>query len=204
MLAKACKGKTILASVIVDSCFQDDSYITSYFYCKEEDPEKNDCISIYRGLLRQLLTNWRELIPYCYDQYISSGELNLTSTALGERLLRLFFDVIPKQFIIIDGLDECNIQQRKLILTFFNSMVDKCDEREPGKLRVLFVSQDFPDIAKALHTADALKLTKEDNRNDIKVFIKDWAAMIRAKYSITDELVEFIEESTFIRAQGKA
>lgn len=174
----------------------------AYFYCQENDPEKNDCISIYRGLLSQLLNRCRELIPYCYEKCLFSGELNLTSLALAEQLLKLFFEKIPKQFIIIDGLDECNPAQRKLVLLFFTSMVDKCDEREPGKLRVLFVSQDFPDIGKALQTADVMKLTPDDNKNDIKAYVYDWSKKIRSKYHLNDEQIEFIQESTLIRSQG--
>ncbi|KAH8586783.1 C2H2 domain-containing protein [Bisporella sp. PMI_857] len=195
-------GKTILASVIVDSCLQDTSYTTGYFYCREDDPEKNDCISIYRSLLSQLLNHSRGLIPYCYDKYMSSGELNLTSTALAEQLLKLCFEKIPKQFIIIDGLDECSPAQRKLVLSFFTSMVDKCDEREPGKLRILFVSQDFPDIEKALQVADVMKLGPEDNENDIKAYVYDWSKKIKKKYYLNDIQLKFIEESTLIRSQG--
>ncbi len=187
----------------MDSCLQDTSRTTSYFYCQEEDPEKNDCISILRGLLSQLLNQCRELVPYCYEKYLSSGELNLTSSALAEQLLKLFFEKIPKHYIIIDGLDECNPAQRKLVLTFFTTIVDRCDEREPGKLRVLFVSQDFPDIGKALQTATIMKLTPEDNKNDIEAYINDWSKKIEKKYSVGIEEVEFIQESTLIRSQGR-
>ncbi len=196
------KGKTILASVIVDSCLQDTSRATGYFYCQEDNPEKNDCISIFRGLLSQLLNHSRELIPYCYEKYLSSGELHLTSPALAKQLLKLCFEKIPKQFIIIDGLDECNPAQRKLVLSFFTSVVDKCDEREPGKLRVLFASQDFTDIGNALQTGDIMKLTPEDNKNDIKAYVHEWSKKIKEKYYLNDSQIEFIEESTFIRSQG--
>jgi hypothetical protein len=204
--AKFRIGKTILASVIIDSCLQDTSCNTGYFYCKEEDPEKNECISIYRGLLSQLLNHCRELIPYCYEKYLSSGELMLTSTANAEQLLKLFFEKMPKpkQFIIVDGLDECSAAQRKLVLTFFNTIVDLCDEREPGKLRVLFISQDFTDIGKALQTATVFKLTSEDSKKDIKFYVQDWSKRIAQKYPLTIEQVEFIEESTLVRSQGKA
>jgi hypothetical protein len=196
------KGKTILASVIIDSCLQDTSRTTGYFYCQEDDPEKNDCISIFRGLLSQFLNHCRELIPYCYEKYISSEELNLTSLGLAKQLLKLFFEKIPKQFIIIDGLDECNLPQRKLVLSFLTSMVKRCDEQEPGKLRVLFVSNDFLDIKKSLQTADVMKLTPEDNKNDIVAYVYDWSKKIREKYYLNDEQVKFIQESTLIRSQG--
>jgi hypothetical protein len=150
------------------------------------------------------LNHCRELIPYCYEKYLSSGELNLTSPGLAEQLLKLFFEKIPKQFIIIDGLDECKPAQRKLVLSFLTSMVDRCDEREPGKLRVLFVSQDFPDIKKSLQTASVMKLTPEDNKDDIVAYVHDWSKKIREKYYLNDEQVEFIQESTLIRSQGSS
>ena len=126
----------------------------------------------------------------------------LTSTNLAEGLLKLFFEKIPKHFVIVDGLDECNQPQRKLILTFFNTMVDRCDEREPGKLRVLFVSQYFSDIAKALPTATVVNLTPEDNKNDIKAYVKHWTREIKDLYELTPKQAEFIEETTMIRSQG--
>jgi archaellum biogenesis ATPase FlaH len=199
----SCTGKTILASVLVDSCLQDTSYATSYFYCNEADPEKSNCISIYRGLLSQLLSKCRDLIPYCYEKCLTSGEINLTSTNLAEQLLRYFFEMIPKQFVIIDGLDECSQGQRKLILNFFNTVVDKCDEREPGKLRVLFVSQTFPDIEKALAKAEMVKLTDEDNKKDIESYIKDWSKKLRQLYGLSANEAKFIEDSTMIRSRGK-
>jgi hypothetical protein len=83
-------------------------------------------------------------------------------------------------------------------------MVDRCDEREPGKLRVLFVSQDFPDIKKSLQTASVMKLTPEDNKDDIVAYVHDWSKKIREKYYLNDEQVEFIQESTLIRSQGSS
>jgi hypothetical protein len=150
------------------------------------------------------LNNCRELIPYCYEKYLFSGELNLTSLALAEQLLELFLEKILKQFIIIDGLDECNLAQRKLVLSFLISMVDRCDKGEPGKLRVLFVSQDFLDIRKSLWAADVMKLTPEDNKNDIVAYVYDWSKKIKEKYYLNDKQVKFIQESTLVRLQGSA
>ena len=197
-------GKTILASVIVESLLNNASDAVSYFYCREDDPEKNDCISIFRGLLSQLLNHCRDIVPFCHEKHLQSGELNLTSLGLAERLLTLVFEMIPKQFIIIDGLDECDIVQRKSVLALFTSIVERLDEREPGKLRILFVSQDFSDIRKALETATVLDLSKEDNKNDIKSYINHWSKMIEQKYHLNTEDTEFIQESTLIRSQGIA
>jgi hypothetical protein len=148
------------------------------------------------------LNQCRELVPYCHDKFLSGGELTLTIPSLAEQLLKLFCEKIPKQYIIIDGLDECDPAQRKLILSFFTTMVDRCDERDPGKLRVLYVSQHYPDIERALQTATVLKLTTEDNKNDIKTYVHYWSTKIQQKYDLETDKVEYIRESTCVRSQG--
>jgi hypothetical protein len=197
-------GKTILASAIIESCLLDKSRTTAYFYCQEEDPEKNTSISIFRSLLSQLLNHCRDLIPYCYEKYQISGELNLTSSALAEQLLKLSFELIPKSTTVIDGLDECTSDQRKSIMTFFTMMVNKCDEKDAGKLRVLFISQDFPDIAKGLQAADTLRITSKDNEKDIEAYIHHWSRKISDKYTLDETQKNFISESTLLRSHGQS
>lgn len=126
----------------------------------------------------------------------------MTTTSLAEQLLKLFFEKIAKQYIIIDGLDECDPAQRRLVLSFFTTTVDRCDEHDPGKLRLLFVSQNYPDIAKALQAAPVLKLTAEDNKTDIKAYVRDWCKKIQDRYDIDFDKVEYIQESTCIRSNG--
>ena len=111
-------------------------FTTVFFYCSDPDPQRNDCISIYRGILSQLLGKCPELIPYCYEKSQTSGELNLITTRLAEQLLKLFFERIARLYIVIDGLDECDLPQRKLVLSFFTAIVAHCDDYDPGKLRI--------------------------------------------------------------------
>src|SRR5436190_15427186 len=133
-------GKTILASVIIDDCMLQESFTTAYFYCKD-DEQKNNCISIFKGLIIQLLSHCRDLVPFCHDKYSSSGETTLSSARLTNQLLELLCKTISKQYIIIDGLDVCDVPERSLVLSFFKTLVDRSDTYEPGKLRVLFISQ---------------------------------------------------------------
>ncbi|KAH7333141.1 hypothetical protein BKA65DRAFT_40515 [Rhexocercosporidium sp. MPI-PUGE-AT-0058] len=195
-------GKTILTSIIINSCSTTDEKNTTYFYCKENDSEKNNCISIYRGLLSQMLNNHRDLIPYCHDRMSSTGEINLTTTNLAENLLKVLFEKAENTRVVIDGLDECDANQRKLLLAFFTDTVDLFDEKDPGKLRVLFVSQDYLDIQKALQSATVLKLTNEDNEADIKLYVREWSLKFRLKYELHPKILEEIQESTCARAKG--
>jgi hypothetical protein len=175
---------------------------TNFFYCKQGDPEKSTCTSILKGLLSQLITQSRDLVPYCYDKYQASGEVTLTSAGPAKQLLELLWQRISKQFVIIDGLDECSPMERKLVLSFFTLLVDRFDAKEPGKLRVLFVSQDENDIGKALSTAAWIPLIPRDNANDIKLFVRSWSTRLRQKFQLDNAQVEYIVDSTCARADG--
>ena len=188
--------------MIIDDCSRDQSFATSYFYCRDGDPEKDNCTSIFRGLLNQLLGQCRDLLPYCHDKHLSSGELTLASANLAKNLLEVFCQKIPKQYIIIDGLDECDLAERKLVLSFFNTMVDRCDAQQPGKLRVLFVSQDYNDIRKALPTAAIISLGPMDNENDIKLYVEIWAVKIQQKFGLRNDQIDWVKTSTCTRAKG--
>lgn len=192
----------MLASIVIDSLLSIDARNTTYFYCRENDAERNNCISILRGLLSQLLNQHRDLIPYCHDKMNSTGEVILTTTTLAQNLLKVFFEKADCSRVIIDGLDECHPDQRKLLLAFFTDLVDHCDQRDPGKLRVLFISQNYADIEKALETATTLKLTENDNRSDIKSYVRNRSIEIQGKYDLDTETVEDIQDMTCARSKG--
>ncbi|PVH69331.1 hypothetical protein DL98DRAFT_625565, partial [Cadophora sp. DSE1049] len=195
-------GKTILASIIIDASIANYADSTTYFYCKKNDAEKNTCISIYRGILRQLLTRHRDLVPYCWDEMVSTGETILTTTHLAEGLLKTMFAKTESFRLIIDGLNECDWDQRKLLLAFFTSIVELCDERQPGKLRIIFLSQDYIDIQKAMQIATTLQITEEDNKADIGTYVREWTSLIQQKYDLDPTTALAIEDSTCGRARG--
>ena len=87
-------------------------------------------------------------------------------------------------------------------MLFFSSLVDRFEMKEPGKLRVLFVSQDENDIRKGLTTAAWIPLDPRDNAKDIKTFVHKWGVSIQEKFKLDDESINYIKESTSFRAQG--
>jgi hypothetical protein len=153
-------------------------------------------------LLRQLLPRCPDFVPYCYEKCLSGGELILTSATLTKQLLELFCERLEKIFFVIDGLDECGPPERKSLVQALIAMVDKCDSYQPGKLRVLLVSQDLPDIRKALLAATIVSLEPKDNERDIKRYVKEWTDKIQKHHELDETQAEFIRESTFVRAKG--
>jgi len=90
---------------------------------------------------------------------------------------------VPQTFLIIDGIDECDLKERKAMLNFFTSTITSGDI-QPGKLRALFISQELGDIKTALHMADPVRLMKDHSELDIKNFAVKWALKIQKQFKL--------------------
>ena len=201
-------GKTVLASVIIEDCLKNNTCEknnpdeTTYFYCKHAETEKSTSMAIFRGLLSQLIFQNRSMLPYCYEKTLAKGELTLTSAVTAQNLLELFLECSPRQYIVIDGLDECNAIERKLVLSFFNDIIRKYDSKDPGKIRVLFVSQDEDDIKNALKSAAWISLAPGNIEHDLRIFTRKWSDEIGQKFDLDTQEVNHIAELTCYRADG--
>ncbi|KAK8867413.1 C2H2 domain-containing protein [Apiospora arundinis] len=195
-------GKSVLASVIIDEIRQRPLTTVAYAYCKHKDYTKNTFISIAKTLLVQLLHRHNHLVPFYYDSALGSGEVSLHTLKLAKRLLQSLLQAIPSSFLIIDGLDECEVAQRKLTLDFFNEIVNTCDITDPGKLRLLILSRNEPDIRKSLALSTVIRVDGNDTIGDMKVYIGHRASNIQAKFSLTLEDRVYIERNVEDRSDG--
>ncbi|KAJ3937985.1 uncharacterized protein N0V96_011984 [Colletotrichum fioriniae] len=147
-----------------------------YFYCQDADPELNTYFGILRGIAHQLVSavdvsnpdfdESREdecdisayrskyngsILPLCDDKITSSGGSTLSTPEGCLSLIEAFFEVNPRLYIVVDGVDECasrvEIQQT---VSFLVAQVSRLDEINQGQLRVLFMSQPNPDVKAAM------------------------------------------------------
>jgi hypothetical protein len=204
-------GKTILASRVIDECKKRKDCTTSYFYCKDSDPQRNDSLSILKGLLIQMVTHERTLVPYFHMKAKSSGQETLVAHQLTQSLFGLACDRILKQFIIIDGLDECPREERRVLLSFLAEIVDKTETDDPGKLRILIVSQAEADIAETLSresrtrpnfSVTQLAIQQKHNKDEIKNFVNMWINQIGQKFRLDSEETECIQRLMSLRTNG--
>lgn len=175
-----------MASVVIEESLEvaesHKNVSVGYFYCKDEDSQRNRFPSVAKALIAQLLTQNSGILPYLYDQCLRSGKVTLASTGDCSKILSTILSAVSKTFIIIDGIDECEEQERKTMLKYFTSVVDDND-LEPGKIRCFFVSQALSDIKTALRMAQTLKLTEEHSRLDIKNYAVRWATKIQQRFA---------------------
>ncbi|KAL2849960.1 hypothetical protein BJX68DRAFT_275805 [Aspergillus pseudodeflectus] len=192
-------GKTYLASVLIEECKKDEGAVTSYFYCDEAEL-KTSAIAVVRGILAQLVHQHRELVPYCRSKWKNSRIPTLTDLSVASTLLETFCERIPRLYMVVDGLDECE-NGRKDLLESFKNLINKSDRLSPGKLRVLFLSRPMPEIKNAVPEAAILPLGPEHNRADIKQYCRRRSRELQ-KFEFNDDALNEVLERICIQADG--
>lgn len=197
-------GKSVLASVVIDEIRSRAAVDHAFFYCKDSDRDRNSYTQILRALLSQLVSQTRDLVPYYYDEGIQSGEVSLKSKKLSEKLLDFAVQNIRKGFVVIDGIDECPSSERKALLEHLTHLIDRCDVAFPGKVRLMVLSREEPDIKKLLAGSEALKITSCDTLEDINTYVKYQANRLESKFSELDTSdLDYIRKCVLDRTDGK-
>jgi hypothetical protein len=201
---------------VIDECSRQPGFLTSYFYCHDGDQNTDSAVGILKGLADQLLAQYRDmLLPSFYTRRTLSGDASLRSLPVAKKLLEDCCSIVPKLFLVVDGLDECEITERKEALECLTRLVGECNAIEPGKLRVLVVSQYYPDIQRAFQSTGAMKLapmiiqiSETDNESDIKTYVKTWVDKIASKNTsnenpFSEDMKEYLRNLTLVNANGK-
>ncbi|OTA02515.1 hypothetical protein A9Z42_0028950 [Trichoderma parareesei] len=215
-------GKTILTSLLIDELDElrtekkkfvipSESKIY-HFYCQEEDPEHRTYLNILRGILHQMVDSNEDLLPYCLDKAESSGNPSLADTETAQSLIEAFFEYNTRQYVIIDGIDECKATEARRVAKFFMEQVTKCDnDIKQGRLRLLFMSQPNPDLARAKVMPEdgaCVPLKGTDNAEDIRSYVKkrivdfSEARATRSGFNLSENDKDQIESSICRRSEG--
>ncbi|OAP56381.1 hypothetical protein AYL99_09560 [Fonsecaea erecta] len=196
-------GKTVLASIIIEACQKQPNSQTAYFYCRHDDDTTITCVSILKGLLAQQIGWYPDLVPYFDEKRAHSGEPVLTYEKTAKSLFETISKEQQRQYIILDGLDECRPEERRSILPFLTSLVNRIDLIETSRLRVLIVSQEEPDIRRFVSSAEEFPIKRDDNSQDIRTFVKAWTARIQQKFELDDDTSTRLEDHTCRNAAGQ-
>jgi WD40 repeat protein len=113
---KLGSGKSVLLANIVDDInlhVQSKSHTVAYFFCRHEIPASLKAQTIFGSLARQLLHPISDLA-------MVAEILDETASALDfERIFILLQHALPpdcKAYFILDGLDECDYLERKVLI----------------------------------------------------------------------------------------
>ncbi|KAK8059214.1 hypothetical protein PG996_009144 [Apiospora saccharicola] len=199
-------GKTFLASQIIRLCKEQiPEFVTNYHYCRGDDKQQSNCLAVFKSILWQMASHNEELLPFCDSKRTDGGQETLDEMKIVKQLLESFCEFDLHQFVIIDGLDECESADREAIVSFWESMVEKSALYKPGKLRVLLISQDLADIRNLLRlsiTAEVVELDPADTNLDIERYLGEVAPKVQAKFGLSEAQKHDFQELVCKRAKG--
>ncbi|KAK1989121.1 hypothetical protein LZ30DRAFT_744577 [Colletotrichum cereale] len=217
----------------------------AYFYCQEGDQDMATYLGILRGLLHQFVSaaevldpepdddddarrnntdrnnnnnnnnNNAAILPLCADKILNSGGSSLSSPEAAVSLLEAFFDINPRQYLVVDGLDECaaptEVQQT---VAFLAAQVARCDDVGQGSLRVLLMSQASADVRRAMakhgvpgEAGREVELDARDNARDIRAYVRkrlapDELLKVDRVFNLSDDNVRDIEDQVTAQSEG--
>jgi hypothetical protein len=209
ILTEYFKGKTVLASHVVDEAKKLVPKPTVlYFYCKHENSDRDNFTSLARTLLAQILQQDTDLLGQFYEKCCKSGESTLTSRELIDDLLKFALDSCPSAYIILDGIDECERDERKTIVNWFREYVQNLPPQDhggygPDRVHCLFVSQ-IDSARKDFQGLASVTVAAEHNEDDIEEYSRSEIVKLRAKFTeMTDQYAETIVSSISASADGE-
>ena len=136
-----------------------------YAFPSDEDTSGNTKAAIIRSLLYQLCRANPSLISAVNKEHDARYSRSLLSNTCDNLLEKLLCSSQPV-YIIVDGLDECDMIEREQLLKAILHLLKTC-----SNLHVLVASRKEVDIGQALKTKCETLLVEEKNRADIKRFV---------------------------------
>ena len=183
-------GKTNLISLVIDDLQETFPDATTYFYCSYSSRERSEITPILRSLLRQLYSNTSGANPIhrLYEDRERDGfvreDLTLQETLDLIKLSLLESPAPRRNFIVLDGLDECDPSSVTQMIQAFKTFIS--DPRT--FVKIIIGSRESADIHLHLEGCSTVNVGPDENSSDIDAFI-------------THEIDKSIKERRLLRGQ---
>ena len=198
-------GKTVLFSSIVDHILERFPDSTgAYFYCNHDDESRNKSIEVLKSFLVQLIGSDSSNsvgVEYMYNTILAIKTPRSTPKKLYEEMIQTVLKCHDDPWLAIDGLDECEPNERNEILSLITGLVES-QELDVG-LRVLVASRNEGDIERSLQRSFHLNLTSLQLKGGIGIYVDLEAKKLGRKWQFDNFETQEIYKSVCDRTQGR-
>ena len=160
--------------MIDEDCAKEDlTKKCAFFYCELGDEQYSSSAAIFRALLRQVSLSGsnKSLHPAIADVYVSNEGRGLDPPSLTTSEAAQLLCEVSKDYsmttIIIDGLDECELQERERVVQELRQLL----HRAP-RLKVAISSRENDDIVRSFQHDSEIAVDKEANAADLAYYIR--------------------------------
>ena len=172
LLGDIGSGKTVAMSFLVDELNRRNEYQipkpkTCYYYCRDDQSgQVGPMFSTLILALLQQLPGLKKTFFEWYKQNQTAGVLEPQTNArrLGKFLETALETLDRPIFVVIDGLDECDRESRKMLFTLLTTL-----SRKTQRLKILLSSRPEEDILRQLDSVAKIDLTSDMHRDALIV-----------------------------------
>ncbi|KAL2680425.1 hypothetical protein Neosp_008026 [[Neocosmospora] mangrovei] len=198
----AGSGKTSLTSRVIDLVTEKlgserNHEGFAFFYCNQTEPTRRQALSVLCSFIRQLSS------PKCMSDHLHPKlkQLHVESRLKGagwtlelcKQYLIDLFNFYPHTTIILDALDECEVEERRLLLNIF----DWATKSSSHPVKIFISSRPEADIRQRLISLPNLEISAKNNNHDISRFIKEsasspgpWSPVLEKNKALKNEIVQ--------------
>ncbi|KAI8715924.1 hypothetical protein NCS52_01101400 [Fusarium sp. LHS14.1] len=198
----AGSGKTFITSRVIDLVANNlESKLNhegfAFFYCNRTEPARRQALSVLCSFIRQLSSPKcmsSHLHPKLRQLYIDSQLRGAGWTLdLCKQYLVDLFNFYPHTTVILDALDECEVEERRLLLNIF----DWATKSSSQPVKIFVSSRPEADIRQQLISLPNLEISAKNNNDDIAKFIKEsadspgpWSLALEKNKALKEEIVQ--------------
>ncbi|RTE72151.1 hypothetical protein BHE90_013442 [Fusarium euwallaceae] len=209
---KIGSGKTILATSIVEHLCQirQPNQFISFFFSRFDDPITLASDTIVRSLVQQLLSvapmeTMNPALASEIADFLQKAQSNFFSLEALGKLYQAASKFTQDWFILIDGVDECESEQRRLLYDFFSGFLNTCSG--PQRVRILFSSRETTkqEIDGSFGAVERLITGTSNTSADIVAFAEDVIAtkLARGELVVRDpEIIGDILQAIASKEEG--
>jgi len=175
------KGKSVLASFLVDQLSRQECGTVLHFFFKDDNEKQQSATSALCAILHQLFTKNRALVKYGMLEYQNKGQ----------KLLKEFYtlwDIFIKSvsdpasgnvILIVDGLDECELKIRTLLTSSLVEFYSAEETRHQSQsfFKSIITSRPYVSIERAFSKFPSIRLKAEEEAKaiaaDVSLVITD-------------------------------
>lgn len=205
-------GKTYATSRVIDwigsslegSPIYDEAF--AYFYCIKQEEMRHKPTAILRSIVRQLATGpWNrrnekidlhEAITEIWDKHKSDEFYNIFDD--WEKCVLKLVNKYSKTTIVLDALDECDEDDRGILIDLFNTLIAR---KSPGGIVKIFVATRPEADLKDLLRHHTIPMQERHISGDIATFLAAKTTNHQRWSSLTDGFKKHITDTLLKRSQ---
>jgi len=154
-------------------------------------------------LMQQAVCKNDDLLSFVYEEAAICGEKPLKSAARAEKVLDLALKSLGPVYIIIDGLDECDVSEIPRISSWFIKYIHEETQLGNSDTRCLILSQDDKVTHRLFKLVPQISITEGDLAGDIKSFCKVEGSELKRKFGLAQSECDGIINLVADEAHGK-